>query len=797
MKSKKVRNNLDAQDFLKKRIKKYQKILRQRLPLFFGYTKFHLRYQSIRTVTQSIYWTKTHIFTFEAMSFLYFLVIITTAILVGRFINISVLSPQAQTYFITVGAMVGGIIAIIFSFKTLIMQNAADNSSAGFYRTLGKDNKQDMVLFILVFTVIAFFVLGLTAPSGQFTIFGFQYDLLRAIFQLIIFVIGTDLYLVFLLYHMLFKKIDPFYAISEIQKSSLHYLDDVYKRASQFADLMLLHPKTDKKTTKEEMLASTFQSFRIDLHYLSNRLNYLFDYHDKMLAKNERTASFSILDVIASILEKYFVIRKDSSLLLPSGFFFVSSSDSQAFLTPHLESLVAVGEGYLKQEDSVGVRKVITLFQELVGYAGEIKFVRTRSHDNPILMQCRGYLDQLMNSIIQKGFFEGMFQGALTYKAVGVYITRKRMIDEIMPIYDMLDKIAYTALLKKQDVVVTEVISTYSVLLAALSDDYWLFEHKLKLILEHIQQLVLVGFFAHKTRAIPDSRMQQDLAKPYETLMDFIIITAQKVPSLKDKEQKEAKGVILEAAEELRASLRYLSENLKSADHLIIHSLALVNEQVGGLLISLTDRPEWQDEKQELIKQAGWYIHQPKWFTHDVTQIDDNLNYDALPDAVAKMGLVAVQKNQDDIANEAPKIITQFATEMLEKEAGTRFGFTEPRVMVLACYIGIYALKQKKSVIVNGLKEHIRLFEDAYRKKWFSNIPKGVKLSSPTPDQLRDEVIELIDDIQDLNRLPNPFKDAKEILLGLVVESDIRTFIKTVWNVEVGRRTHSSLFGIV
>jgi len=796
MKSKNADNKLGLLVSIQKRFRRYQKKLHQKISLIWGYLKFHFRYQSIRIINRSIYWSKTHIATFGAMSLLYFIVIIATAIFAGRIINISVLSPQAQTYFITVGAMVGGIIAIIFSFKTLIMQNAADNSSAGFYRTLGKDSKQDVVLFILVFTVIAFFVLGLTAPTGQITILNFQYDLLRAIFQFIIVVIGADLYLVFLLYHMLFKKIDPFYAISQIQKSSLHYLSDVYMRASQFADLMLLHPKTDKKTTKDEMLASTFQSFHFDFQYLSNRLNYLFDYHDKMLAKNERTASFSILDVITSILEKYFIIRKDSSLLLPSGYFFVSSSDSQAFLTPHLESLVAVGEGYLKREDSVGVRKIISLFQDLIGYAGEIKFVGTRSHDNPILMQCRGYLGQLMDSIIQKGFFEGMYQGVLTYKAVGAYITRKLKIDEIMPIYDTLDKIFFAALTRKQDVVVSEVINTYSFLLIVLAEDYWLFEHKLKLILEHIQQLVLLGFFSHKTRSIPDNRMQQDLAKPYEALANFIILTSQKVASLKDGKKKEAKSAIILAAEELRSSLRYLSENLKNADHLLIQSLADVNEKIGGLLISLTDNPDWADEKSELIKQAGWYIHQPKWFTNEVNQIDDNLSYDALPDAVAKMGLVAVQKDQEDLANETTKVITQFATEMLEKEAGTRFGFTEPRIMVLACYVGIYALKQKKTGIVNGLKGHIKVFEDAYRKKWFSDIPKGVKLSSPTPDQLQDEVIELIDNIQDLNRMPSPFNDAKEILLGVVAEADVRNFIKTIWGVEVGKRTKTSMFPI-
>lgn len=774
-----------TQKKVKRQINSAEKTLRRKVTTLRGYIKFYFRYYSIGIKNKGIYWIRTRVLTLWVLSAVYFLVIGAISYLAGWYINPSTLSPQAITYFIAVAAMVGGIIAIIFPFKTLIMQNAADNTSAGFYRTLGKDKRQDIVFFVMVFSVVLFFILALTATSYQFTLFNRQHDLLRIIFQSSIFIVGLDFYLVFLLFEMLFKRTDPFSGIALIQKTSIKYLDDIHKRATQFSDLMMLHPKTDKNTTKEEMLASTFQSFRTDLQYLSYRLNYLFDYHDKVLARNERTASLAILDVIASILEKYFIIKKDSSLLLPSGFFFVSSSDSQEFLTPHMEGLVSVGEDYLKKEDSVGVRKVIVLFQELIAYAGEIKFVRAQTPDNPILMQLRGYLDQFMKSIMQKGFLEGMFQGAITYKGVGALIIRKKMIHELTPVFEMLNKIAYAALLTKQDIVVAEVINSYSALINVLMEDDWIFEHKIKLVLEHLQETVLYGFVSHRSRSIPHGRMQQELAEPYRVLADLIVRKAQSVPTIRDQRKRDnAKSLVLNAAEELRTSTRYLAENIKNADSLLVGVLANTTRRIGGLLIHLTTDTNWADAKRALEREGNAYLHQPWWFTDGVDKIDDSLSFDELPEAVSKMGLVALDSDQDGIAEDATKVIADIATAMLTKEDPPGYGLTEPRIMVLACYLGIYALKLGKTTVVEKLKTLITAFEQAYQQKHFVD-PRADLVSSPTRDQLMREVMRFTDNLTDLNRMTDPIPSTEDILIGKVAIEDVNNFIREIWGVEI------------
>lgn len=266
----------------------------------------------------------------------------------------------------------------------------------------------------------------------------------------------------------------------------------------------------------------------------------------------------------------------------------------------------------------------------------------------------------------------------------------------------------------------------------------------------------------------------------------MIVREASKIPTIRGpRKKREAKSAILKASEELRASLRHLSENLKNADSLLVGVLARTTERVGQLLISLTADPHWTDEKRELESQAGWYVNQPKWFTHDVDTIDDNLNYDVLPEASAKMGITAIEKDQDGIAIEAIKVISQFANEMFKKEEGSKFGLTEPRIMVLACCIGIYALKKGKTSLIQQLKPLIQEFEDAYIKLYFPDGPPDKKLASPHEDQLMLEVLKFMDKLTDLNRMRDPFMNTEEILIGKVTVDDVKKFIKEVWGVVV------------
>jgi hypothetical protein len=244
------------------------------------------------------------------------------------------------------------------------------------------------------------------------------------------------------------------------------------------------------------------------------------------------------------------------------------------------------------------------------------------------------------------------------------------------------------------------------------------------------------------------------------------------------------KSAFFDVVEETRRTLRSLSEKMKNADHLLITTFSSVVSDIGELMLDLTANPKWNPEKRELENQTKWYIHQTTWFTHEVPKINSNLSFDSLVEAATKIGLHSLQVGNEEIAIEAEKIIKGFAISMLEKEAGdTRFGFTEPRIMERACFVGILAKKLGKTAVVTALKPMITEFETAYRDLYFrddrqSNTP-------PTRDQLMSELFQLADDASEYRDLlmSRMMDDSRQRLLALVNKADIEEFIFEIWGV--------------
>src|SRR3989344_3147034 len=76
---------------------------------------------------------------FFMLSLIYFLGIFIVATKMTGILSGSFLFNEGVTFFTATGAMLGGVLAIVFSLSTFLMQNAAQHSSAGFYDVLEKD----------------------------------------------------------------------------------------------------------------------------------------------------------------------------------------------------------------------------------------------------------------------------------------------------------------------------------------------------------------------------------------------------------------------------------------------------------------------------------------------------------------------------------------------------------------------------------------------------------------------------------------------------------------------------------
>jgi len=721
---------------------------------------------------------------------LYFLILFGIIFFMGKFVDPSIDKSDAITFFTAVAAMIGGILAIIFSLSILLMGNAAERIPVGFYETVAKDRFHDLIFFLISACSLTIFTLAL--------LFGkLDPDLSVRSFQATLILIGLVFYLTFVFYQRVRSRLNPVNVMKIASKQALLKLEFIHKLAKEITEVLISQPKLDKTITKEEALAISFQYLQPAFAYINNRLNYLFDYHNKLITSNERSSALKVLQIITQILQKYFQTRKDSSLILPTGFLLAITSDSREFLTPSLERLVAVGENYMRDNDNEGVTRVIYIFVQLCQSASQINYLTEHKVENPIMRQCREYLDQLLQSAIKFKYQEALFQGAVVYPQITPIIIKQNLHLEFISIYEMLDKIAISALANGFNVVFGEVINSYRIIISQLiSSKYFNLKMELKSLLEHLRKNIFYGYLSISVGTLESSFFTQtNLALPFETLSSLIFQTAKDATETKtEDEKKDWKQVFFVTVKELRATLRYLSEKMKTANHFLINTFGDVIANIGCLLLDLTQNDQWKEDKEELTNQVGWYLHQTEWFTYEVENIKDDNAFDSLVEAAAKIGIRALKRDQDEIAKDAIKVISNFANKMLINKGVSAYGFTEPRIMKRACFIGILALKLGKKEIVEELKKYIKLFEEEYIKKWFSNIPDGIKLSYPTKNQLMMEVHELIREIRNRYGRLTILDRSSEIMTQLVNEEDVNKFILEVWKVKIEVKNSVGLF---
>lgn len=709
----------------------------------------------------------------------YFSILFVFAYFFDKNVTPTLLNGDAVTFFTAAGAMVGGILAIIFSLNILMMDKA-EKIPTGFYDIAAKDRIHNLIYILISGCSLLLFAFAVAHGT-------LHMGLSKYALEVALLLIGIVFYLVFILYQRVLNKLNPNYVLIEIRKLALNELNKIKRRAEEIAKVLSKDPDIDQAVTNQTILAKSYQYLNPDLYKITLSLNYLFDYHDRLVSNRERSSAENVLQIIETILVKYFETRKESSVVLPTGYLLATTSDSRDFLTPVLERLIAVGEEYMRNNNATGITKVVRVFRNLCVVASDIRYVTGREVENPILGQCRGYFDQLMDSAVKFKSLEGLFQGAIAYKDLGIISVQKNMFYEMTPVFDTLEEIAIAGLINNQEAVLSESINSFNGILTELVlTSNFNTEIKLKSLLEKVENIIFLAYISVSNGGLRGNYLTQtSLALPFQTLRACIYRLAQKIEGMNTPEEmRETKSVFFDVVEETRRTLRSLSEKMKNADHLLINTFAEEIANIGELLLDLSVNPKWNPDKRELESQAGWYIHQPEWFTSDVPKIKSNLSFDSLVEAVAKIGLKAVQVGNTEIAIDSGKIIKRFAVEMLEKEEGTRFGFTEPRIMERACFVGILAQKLGKVEVVTAIKPLILEFEAAYIAKWF---PDDREPSSPKKNQLMLELFQLADESVEYGRASRILDDSREQLLALVTRADIEEFIFTIWGVRIER----------
>jgi len=697
--------------------------------------------------------------------------------------------------FVGLGAALAGVISIIFTISTFLIQNAASSFSAGFYDVVIKDRSRNIIYGFVFFSSLLFFLFAFLSATSLVSSICFQ-NITSVVSILILSIVFP------LLLHLLKKievKINPFSGLKSVRDITISDLDKLKNYADKVASLTTQNPEADKEN-EGLFKAQIFNANKTILDQINNRLAYLFDFHDKSVSAKEKKLALAVIDVIIQIISKYFEVRSGSSLIVPSGILLATESDSQSFLTPNLERLVSTGRNYITEGNDEGASRIVLALGSLCFVANKIEPARkgVGFNENPVLSQCLGYLGQYLDEAIKYSNTETLFQGAKWLGSIGVLVADKHDDLALSTVFSSLFKVASYGVLGMSAVhriVYQETFKSYtSILNKLIQVRYFNARLHIKTIFDHLTALLSVTFPTINNRTMQSSfDTVTGISSIFEGIQQTVFELIDRIQNTEDGRDRDSdKSLLFEVVENLTNTTRAIAEKIKNADHLLVGTISKTVSNICEAFIELSEDPLWNSEKNQLILSATHLLYQPYSFVYHASKIEDTLNgFDEIVEAYARVGLKALEKNIPELAKISVDKIHNISVQMLEKESSTRFGFTEPRIMVRACYIGIYALKINNTELLDKLKVAIKDFETKYATFWFSNLPEGYTPTRPGPDQLLQEVVELKDNYDDYSgeygrQMRRQFMNRSEdLLISKIDKDDIDKFTLEIWNTQI------------
>lgn len=692
----------------------------------------------------------------------------------------TVLEPAAVfEFYVAAGAMSGGMLAIIFTFNTLLVNFAITQYPPQFFRLSGYDKRQDRIYFSLVLITISLFILGFIYRSQP----EWSY-LVNLIGILLLFVV---FYIIYLSYSLTRQRLNPVESLSYITRPAINLLDRCDKYAKKLAGILLKDPKL----TPDKLYFANYQpQLLLQKHYndFNEFVGYLYDYHDKLVDKRDYSEARRVLDAIRVLIVRYITVRKDSFIMLPSEYLLVPVTDAQDFFDTNFQRMVQRAKVYIKLDNQPGSRQVISLFHSTGLMLKELEFPNMR-HENPPLTQCIQYLGSIAEEAIKEDNIDAAFDCINTYAVLAVPVTEKHYQHTLAFVYEQLLKLTLYGVIKKHSVLVDQVAKAFEVIGAALlRQPSAAFGTHLSIYFDNLKQFYSYYCAGSAPSMDYEATRAENLLRPLKVVTNEMQRLAASASKLGNSDRNSEQRQVIELGEKLRRMLRALSDtkSVSLANRYMGTQFASIIEDAYFILVRSAHKHGWQRNKDAALNNAMGLIRQVSWFTSNAPdKIENNNLLDELSKKASNMALYGLHKGSAELANAGISINHHLATFCLQR-ATKSAEYDAPRIMVNACLIGVYGLKLQKWEVVRECRVKAQEFSTAYAAKLFPGglkLSRGVHYLGTYPEQLAREFKRTADNFDNLrdglayDMLELPERYLKKIAPE-ITEDDFHTLAK-------------------
>ena len=528
--------------------------------------------------------------------------------------------------FLTVGAMLGGVLAIVFSLSLFGEQNAANLHLSRHFEIYAHGWRERFIYAVIVIITIFFLAAGIWFNTNPPHIT----PALKSI-TIVFFLLGVSF--VFVLvdwqYEIIRTRTNPVNAIRSLEKKAINHLGRIHRDTKKIAKVVRA---ANSEITEELVLASAYSSYlRPHLSIVDSRIELLLELSAKLSNRSEILTANHALVGVHNVLAKYLELRKDSALVLLSPVVPLAlTSDSEGFIASSLERLNNVGQDFIKDGKTENACYLVNVYRSLATNSKDIKFIN-RDYENPIFEQIMGNLNSYIRFAISQKEQEVVFRSARVYTDLALVALEKKLSAPLHGIQRELYQIGAFGVAERLTFIVDECHRGWLQILSGIfhyksfHDD----QVQIRTALKHIENLVLL-----MRHAVSSGYMNDDIAtslsetKPYNELMEAIgDITDAYFNEIEDDGAKISyKSAMVALFDEIYSSLRNLSEQIKNCDSILVDSIGKLISYLNSVMIDLLKHDDFADRNGDTIKGTtlSRNIHLPMWFIHYSESLEDS-----------------------------------------------------------------------------------------------------------------------------------------------------------------------------
>jgi|GEM_PF-4368177 len=645
-------------------------------------------------------------------------------------------------FYTALGGMTGSMLAIIFTFITLLANYALTEYPPEFFRLSGNDRKQAWIYIALALISITFFTVGLSYPGD-----------LRENYWLnvaTLFLLMLVFFLVFVSYTTMRSRLNPQTAFQNyIVTPAIKLIDEAEKSANKVAKLFASNPKV--KDVEIEKHAKQQAQLLVRAHYeqLNSYIGIMYDYHAMLRERKKERAAINVLKGVQKILFRYIDARKGNSILIPTDYLLVLETDSQGFFASNFERLIAKLSDYMDDDNLEGIRNTLTIFTNLGIKLSELDFAPLRN-ENPQFEQCFGYLNQARDIAMQKKNVEATFEIAKAYGNLGAVAIYKDLSHGQSYAYDSLHTLYMYAVVNKQDSVAKQAVWSFNKMGDALFSKEKIDMHytDFTLFMDKYETLIKTYLVAQTNHYDLSPNNTDDVLRPVKHLYERFKYLVRKGSTTTNPDRLHDQMDAIEIVDKIRDIARTLADMEKTqiVDRYVYLELMRILQLCILKLIDLRKRRHWQRHSRDIDSKLSWAVSQ---FGFGLNKVDDkveNSNIDDLADKLTSIAIYALSEGRDELAKSAMSTVTAMADAYMRTAARDR-DWEAPRIMMNVFLLATIALRQNKTELLKHARACVRSFKANYIKTLHSEpfkLSKGVHYMGTYPDQLNYEMAKFV-----------------------------------------------------